>query len=112
MDNTEIFLEFWRTYRWSEPQPVLFRLYHDDAGWPLQYSQDDLPGLFVDITPEQYVQSDFRVRVINGEIIPQEPPAPPKLTKAYQGVTCHPTDVTVITDQEPFQAWSMKTDEN
>ena len=86
MDNNSIFTEFWRTYQWPESKPVLFRLYHDAAGLPLAYSQEDLPGAFVDITPEQYVKADFRVRVIGGVIISQEPPPPPRLMRASHGV--------------------------
>ena len=112
MDNNEIFAEFWRTYQWPESQPVLFRLYHDAAGLPLGYSQEDMPGTFVDITPEQYVRADFRVRVVDGVIVPQEPPPPPRLVRSSHGVRCHPQDVTVITDQEPYQTWSMKSNES
>jgi len=112
MDNNEIFLEFWRTYQWPEPRPVLFRLYHDDAGQPLEYSQEDHAGIYIDITPDQYLRADFRVRVVNGEIVPQEPPPPPRLCRGESGTRCHPRDVTVVTDQEPYQAWSMKHDEN
>jgi hypothetical protein len=112
MDNNEIFQEFWRTYQWPEPRPVLFRLYHDAAGRPLEYSQEDHAGIYIDITPEQYVQADFRVRVIDGRIVPQDPPLPPRLCRSNDGVRCHPQDVTVVANQEPTQAWSMKQDEN
>jgi hypothetical protein len=112
MDNNEIFLDFWKNYQWIEPQPVLFRLYHSDQGAPLEYSHEDRPGLYIDVTPEQFVLADFRVRVIQGQIVPQDPPLPPKLMRSEHGTRCHPRDITVIVDQEPSQAWSMKTHEN
>lgn len=112
MDNNEIFQEFWRTYQWPEPNPVLFRLYHDDAGRPLAYSQEHRDGQYIDVTPEEFVRADFRVRVEQGKIIPADPPAPPKLTRSDQGVRCHPLDITVIRDQEPYQTWSMETNES
>lgn len=112
MDNNEIFLEFWRTYQWPEPEPVLFRLYHDDAGLPLSYSQQQQDGLYIDITPEEFLRADFRVRVEHGKITPADPPAPPKLARSDQGVRCHLRDITVITDREPYQAWSMENNES
>jgi hypothetical protein len=112
MDNNEIFLDFWRTYQWPEPRPVLFRLYHDPQGRPIEYSQEDHDGFYIDITPEEFVRADFRVRVIDGKIVAQEPPPPPRLIKSQEGVRCHPYDVTVISQQDPYQAWSMKQDEN
>ena len=112
MYNNEILLEFRRDYQWPEPQPVLFRLYYDGQGLPLEYSQEDHPGIYIDITAEQFVQADFRVRVIQGQIVPQDPPLPPKLVKSEHGTRCHPQDITVIVDQEPSQMWSMKTHEN
>ena len=112
MDNTEIFLEFWRTYQWPEPEPVLFRLYHDVAGRPIEYSQQQRDGLYINITPEEFVRAEFRVRVENGKIMPADPPTPPKLSRSDQGVRCHPQDVTVITDHDNYQTWSMKNDES
>jgi hypothetical protein len=112
VDNNEIFLQFWKDYQWPTTQPVLFRLYYDDQGRPLQYSQEDNPGLYIDITPEQFVLADFRVRVIQGKIVPQDPPPPAKLVRSEQGTRCHPLDITVIVDQEPSQAWSMQNHES
>lgn len=112
MDNNRIFLEFWQQHQWQEPEPVLFRLYHDEAGRPREYSQQRLPGAFIDITPEQFARADFRVRVVSGVIVPQEPPPPPRLVRSDHGQRCDPRDITVITDREPYQAWSMTQDEN
>lgn len=112
MNNNEIFQEFWNNFQWSEPQPVLFRLYYDAQGRPLEYSQEDHEGQYLDITPEQWVLADFRVRVIDGQIVPQDPPLPPKLKPADTGTRCHPLDVCIVIDQEPYQAWSMSHDQN
>lgn len=112
MNNNEIFLEFWRAYQWPEPRPVVFRLYHDALGKPIEYSQEHRDGQYIDVTPEEFVRADFRVRVEHGKITPAEPAAPPKLSRSDQGTRCHPGDITVITDQEPYQTWSMKNNES
>ena len=68
-ENTQNFLEFWNTYTWPEIKSVFFRLYHDDAGYPLCYSMEDLPGNYIDITAEQYAESSGQVIVKNGKLV-------------------------------------------
>ena len=111
-ENTQNFLEFWKTYTWSEPKPVFFRLYHDDAGYALCYSMEDLPGNYLEITAEQYAESNHRVRVQNGRIIKQQHARTSKLVPNLIGTTCCPEDITIVSDAEHNQKWKLKTYDN
>ena len=106
-DNTEIFQDFWKNYTWPEQAPVFYRLYYDDLGHPITYSMDELPGNYIDITPEQLVRAEQNVLVKNGKIIEVAPPAPPKLQKSdVHGTCCDPRDVAVVvTSTQPHQQW-------
>lgn len=107
-ENDRIFQEFWQTYQWPDPKPVLFRLYHDDDGRPLIYTQQDLPGKYIDITPEQYRLADMRVRVKQGQICRLPCHAVDKLVPNGRGTACHPHDVTLVVPEEPYQKWSIR----
>ena len=90
-----------------EPQPVFYRLYHDDQGCPLFYSMQDLPGTYIDITPEQYASSKMTVRVRDGELVPITWQTAQKLTPSDSGTLCHSQDVAVIVDQNGIY-WRKK----
>jgi hypothetical protein len=107
-ENTRNFLDFWNTYTWPDTKPVFFRLYYDDAGYPLCYSMEDLPGSYIEITAEQYAESNHRVRVQNGRIIKQQQAKTSKLVPSLIGTACCPEDVTIVTDTEHNQKWKLK----
>ncbi len=112
MNNTEIFLEFWRSYQWPEIVPVVYRLYHDDAGVPIEYSMEHRPNQYIEITPEEFRLADMRARVRDGELTHPPPPASPKLVPSDTGTACHPNDVTVVVSlRQPHQKWSLKRNE-
>ena len=106
--NNEEFLEFWRNYEWTDVKPVHYRLYHDDSGLPLFYSHEDLPGKYVDVTPEQFALQDRSVKVIDGKLISQRSARMTKLVPAESGTLCHPTDVSVVVEDQPGQYWKKK----
>jgi hypothetical protein len=99
------FLEFWNNYQWTDTNPVYYRLYHDDAGEPLFYSHEDLPGKYIDVTPEQFALQDRSVKIVNGKIICQRTTRMTKLSPAESGTLCHPTDVAVVVADHPGQYW-------
>lgn len=112
MNNTEIFLEFWKTYQWPDVKPIVYRLYYDEQGYPVEYSMEDRQGLYIDVTPEEFRLANMRVRVQDGQITYPPPPAPPRLAPSTQGTPCHPGDITVIVKEtEPHQRWSLKRNE-
>lgn len=107
-NNTEIFLDFWANFSWPEPKPVFFRLYYDTKGDPVAYSMEDLPGNYIEITADQYVQADVHVRVVNGRIVPNKKITVYKLQPADNGTPCHPADVSIVVDEnQPNQRWRL-----
>jgi hypothetical protein len=111
-ENTRNFLNFWNNYTWSKVKPVFFRLYHDNQGYPVCYSMEDLPGQYIEITAEQYAESSDRVVVRNGQLIRLYQARTSKLIPAESGTPCHPTDITIVVDAEPNQKWKLKNYDN
>lgn len=106
--NNEEFLEFWRNYEWTDVKPVHYRLYHDDAGLPLFYSQEDLPGKYIEVTPEQFALQDPAVRIINGRLVHQRTVKMTKLIPSDSGTLCHVHDVSIVVEDHPGQYWKKK----
>jgi hypothetical protein len=102
------FLEFWRNYEWTDPVPVHYRLYHNDAGEPLFYSHEALPGKYIDVTPEQFALQDLAVRIINGKLVHQRTTRMTKLVPSDSGTLCHSRDVTVVVENQQGQYWKKK----
>jgi hypothetical protein len=102
------FLEFWTNYQWTDVKPIHYRLYYSDAGLPLFYSHEDLPGKYIDVTPEQFVLQDWSVKIIDGKIVRRRTARMSKLVPSVSGTLCHPADVTVIVTDHPGQYWKKK----
>ena len=101
----EEFLKFWNSYQWTDPKPVHYRLYYDGAGMPLFYSHEDLPGKYVDVTPEQFALQDRLIQVVDGKIVRRRTARMSKLVPATSGSLCHTQDVTVVVVDQPGQYW-------
>ena len=99
------FLEFWNNYKWTDVNPVHYRLYHNDAGLPLFYSHEDLPGKYVDVTPEQFALQDRSVKIIDGQLVRRRTARMTKLVPADSGTLCHSNDVTIVVVGQPGQYW-------
>lgn len=86
---------------------LLYRLYYNKDGTPLRYSHEDLPGQFIDLTPEQFHPRSVNVMVKNGKFVRLERKRARKLRPTAHGKPCHPGDITVIVDSsQPHTAWS------
>jgi len=108
--NEQEFLDFWKTIEWPEPTPVFYRLYHDEKGLPLIYSQDDLPGKYIDLTPEQFMSQDMTVQIVNGKLVRRRTSWVSKLVPANSGTLCHQNNVSIVVADYPGQYW--KKEEN
>jgi hypothetical protein len=106
--------EFWAILH-DVPADIdpLYRLYYNDQGEPLFYSQEDLAGNYIDIDAKTFAQSPSHVRVVNGQLINLEhQKLVRKLTPSTVGTCCDPRDICVVVDQHSEHIkWNLKTHE-
>lgn len=91
-----------------EPLPVFYRLYYNEAGVPLFYSMEDLPGNYLELTQEQYAQGKSNIRVRDGQIVELTWTTSYKLVPGT-GTPCDPRDVAIVTKQQTATNWSKRT---
>jgi len=112
-DSTENFFKAWAEWDRREPDPVFFRLYHDEQGLPVVYSMEDLPGTYIEIDQATYAKNSYQVQVINGKLIHiDHTKVYSKLQPGNAGIPCHTQDVTVVVSTEPNIKWKKVTYEN
>jgi hypothetical protein len=100
--------EFWAALQPVEPQPIIYRLYHDQQGLPLFFSQEDLPGKYIDIDRDTYVNPPTHMRVVDGKIVVLNTNVVTKLTPTRHGTACHPQDICVVVDKTlPHITWDI-----
>lgn len=113
-ENTENFIEFWKSFQWPDIQPVIYRLYHDDEGRPIIYTMEDLPGTYIEVDQATYIYGSFGVRVVDGKLIILEPAITAKKLQPSQdqGTACDPRDICVVVDYSAkHQKWNITTNE-
>ena len=107
--------EFWSILRdVTEPNPIFYRLYHNDDGSPIIYSMEVLPGNYIEVDPSTYALAPFNVRVIKGKLTYIKPIITVKKLQPTDstGTACDPRDVCVVvgTDQTHIK-WTMVNNE-
>ena len=112
-DTTENFFKAWAEWDRREPDPVFFRLYHDEQGLPVVYSMEDLPGMYIEIDQATYTKNSYQVRVIDGKLTHIDPTKIySKLHPGDSGTWCHTKDVAIVVDTEPNVKWKKVTYED
>lgn len=110
-DTTDNFWSAW-SQQIETPLPIYYRLYHDDQGYPLFYSMEDLPGNYINIDQETYAMSSSKVRVINGKIKKNTATPTGKLIPDTVGLTCHYKDICiVVSEKQPHLKWRFKNND-
>jgi hypothetical protein len=101
--------EFWAALQPMEIRATFYRLYHDEQGFPLFFSQEDLPGNYIDIDQTTYNTPHTHIRVIDGKLVTLDTSsAITKLTPTEYGVPCHPQDVSIVVDTTlPHKIWNI-----
>lgn len=111
-DTTKNFWEVFNNLEPWHPPVVLWRLHYDDAGHPLFYTQEDKPGNYIDVTPEQYQRASMQVKVVDRKLIELTTKRTKKLMPSSTGTPCYPTDVSIVVPiTEEHQCWRTKTNE-
>jgi len=112
-ETTKNFWEVWNNLEPYQPPVIFWRLYYDDRGFPLFYTQEDKSGNYIDVTPEQYQRASMRVRVRNGQLIELDSITVKKLTPTATGTPCHPRDVSVVVhNSQEHTKWSNRVNES
>lgn len=113
-ETTRNFWEAMQSFQWPEPEPISFRLYHDDDGKPLFYTMEHLPGAYIEVDAETYTRASHDVRVRDGRLIRLEPAIHVSrlVQDSNHGTACDPRDVCVVVDaRQPHKKWKIKTNE-
>ena len=101
--------EFWAALAPIKLKTVTYRLYHDDYGFPLFYSMEDLPGKYIDIDQETYANPPTHARVIDKKLVLTHRPTVVKLRPGEFGIPCHPSDISiVVSEHKPHIKWSLR----
>ncbi len=100
--------EFWAALQPIETKSVFYRLYHDEQGLPLFFSQEDLPGKYINLDQTTYNTPHTHIRVIDGKLVTLDTNVITKLTPTIYGVSCHPQDVSIVVDSAlPHIKWNI-----
>lgn len=104
--------EFWGILQ--AQQPVIhslpeYRLYYNEGGFPLFYSMEALPGNYIVVDQETYLNGPAHIRVVNGKIVVYKTIFAKKIVPSLQGVTCDARDVcVVVNNNQPHIKWHLK----
>ena len=106
--------EFWSILQaMPEPKQIFYRLYYNDAGSPIIYSMEDLPGNYIEVDQSTYVLTPFNVKVIDGKLVYINPVVTvKKLQPSINGTACDPQDVCIVVDtDQPHVKWTTISNE-
>jgi hypothetical protein len=96
-----------------EPKQIFYRLYYNDAGSPIIYSMEDLPGNYIEVDQPTYVLAPFNVKIINSKLVYIKPVVTvKKLQPSIDGTACNPQDVCIVVDtNQPHVKWNIVNNE-
>lgn len=102
--------EFWAALAPIPKQaPPTYRLYYGEHGEPLFYSMEDLPGKYITVDREIYVNSPTHVQVVNEQLKIFKTATVSKLKPNGVGTPCHPTNISIVVDEsQPHTKWSLE----
>ena len=111
-ETTENFLRVMAEFEWPEPRSISYRLYYNEDGSPKCYTMDDLPGEYIEVDRETYVNHTWNVRVVDGNlcIIPVTKTVNKLRPSLEDGIACHPSDICfVVNPNQDHIKWNMTT---
>ena len=108
----EEFFGIWSSQVQATPKALEFRLYHDENGFPLFFSMEDLPGNYVVVDKEMYLGGPRNIRVVNGKLKVYQTMFGKKLVPSDLGQTCDSRDICIIVpEDQPHVKWNLKHQE-
>lgn len=108
-ETTENFFKVLSEFEWPEIKKPIYRVYHDENGLPILYTMADLPGNYVDISPEDFWLASMDSRVIDGRLVHPAKSSAVKLKPGKIGKPCHPTDVCIVVKEtDGHIKWSVR----
>ena len=110
-ETTDNFWQVWNSFTWPEPKPVTYRCYYFDDGTVHFYTMEDLPGNYIEVDQQIYVQAPMPAQVVNGQLkIIRPKTLVQKLAPDTRGTLCHQQDVSVIVSNNGTY-WNYQTNE-
>ena len=101
--------DFYAAIACTNTKTILYRLYYDEHGLPLFFSQEDLPGKYIDITREEYINPPTHFKVVDGKIVLIETSKVRRLQVSDFGTPCHPDDISIVVNgNQPNIKWRMQ----
>jgi len=89
---------------------IFYRLYHDDAGVPLFYSMEDLPGTYIELTQQQFNDAPSNIRIRDGAMIALTWTSTTKLVPSDFGIPCSLQNVAIVVAENNLHTtWNQKT---
>ena len=108
----EEFFSIWASQTPHIHQAPEYRLYHDENGFPLFFSMEDLPGNYIVVDQDVFLGGAKNIRVIDGKLKIYQIVFGKKLVPADQGQACDPRNVcVVVAEDQPHVAWCLKKQE-
>ena len=113
-ETTQNFLEVFNNLEpWALPI-LLFRLYYNDQGQPIEYSHVDKPGKYIEVDPITFQIQAMNIRIVDGKIIQIVPPqiVTKLVPNSDNGICCDLSDVCIVVDENrPHIKWNLETNE-
>jgi hypothetical protein len=104
--------EFWGILQAQQPAmhgSPEYRLYYDENGFPLFYSMEQLPGNYIVVDQETYLNGPKHIRVLNGKLVVYQTNFAKKIVPVGYGQACDPRNVCVVVGvDQPHINWSLK----
>jgi hypothetical protein len=111
-ETTQNLLDVFANLEPWQPPAVFWRLHYGEVGEPLFYTQEDKPGNYIDVTPEQYQRASMQVKVVNRKLVELSTKRTRKLMPSTTGTPCYLSDVSIVVPTtEQHQCWRLKTNE-
>lgn len=111
MNNTTD--NFWEAFNaWAPQEPIKpppYRAYYDEHGNVLFLTNENLPGNYIELDRETFVDFPRYGRVVDGQLVIPKVQYVQRLVPSDTGVPCSPQDVSIVVDEkEPHQRWKLK----